>query len=179
MGMLATVLGNLFAGSRTLTPDDRPPVPATYRGVLAHEASRCTGCRTCAHVCAPGAISFAETPEVSVTWQWFIGACSFCGLCAQWCPTKAISLAEATPETALSGGELRIASTVAYRPCARCGRPHIPLPAAMTAEYLGGELIGPAAIETDYCEDCRQRMSSTRIRDAFLGPAPASEETRR
>ena len=79
----------------------------------------------------------------------------------------------------VDAGFERIASTVAYRPCARCGRPHIPLPAAMTAEYLGGELIGPAAIETDYCEDCRQRMSSTRIRDAFLGPAPASEETRR
>lgn len=174
MGMLGTVLGNLFAGSRTRAPTDQPPVPATYRGLLAHDATRCTGCRTCAHVCAPAAITFAEEAAVSITWQWSAGACSFCGLCRQWCPTGAITLDDAAARPTANGGEARIAHAVAFRPCARCGRPHIPLPRDMIAEALGGSLSGPAAVEADYCEECRRTMSSTRIRDAFLGSAAAA-----
>ena len=152
--MLGIVLGNLFRRARSRTPGDIAPVPATFRGALAHDAARCTACGTCAYVCAPKAISFAQDPGVSVTWQFFIGRCSFCGLCQQNCPTGAISSAAAPPATTNNalGDGLRLQSVIRLQPCSRCGTPHIPLPGA-----------------GDECPECRRWRASARLHDAFLG----------
>ena len=172
MRMLRAVLANLFAPARTRAPEDRPPVPPALRGRLAHVADLCTGCGTCAHVCAPQAIEVkrddAGDPEA---WTWFSGACSYCGLCAIWCPTHAIST-EARPQPAAGRGEqLRLADPIPRTKCSRCGRLHVPLPEALQAEALRGDLVGTARDEMDLCEDCRRRMTSERMRGGFAGPA--------
>ena len=172
MSMFATVLANLFAAGRTRAPDDQPPVPPALRGHLAHDPSLCTGCGTCAHVCAPKAIVMTGTADRDLAWTWFSGACSYCGLCRIWCPTRAIDLLDEVPDTAERGGEMRLADPVVRHACSRCGRPHTPLAVEIQAEMLGGPLAGTALDEKDLCEDCRRRMSSERIRDAFMGPTP-------
>jgi hydrogenase-4 component H len=172
MRMLRAVLANLFAPARTRAPDDRPPVPPALRGRLAHVADLCTGCGTCAHVCAPGAIELrrdaAGEPQA---WTWFSGACSYCGLCSIWCPTRAISTV-ADPQAAAGRGEqLRLEDPIAHVRCSRCGRLHVPLPEALQAEALRGDLVGTARDEKDLCEDCRRRMTSERMRGGFAGPS--------
>ena len=171
MRMLRAVLANLFAPARTHAPDDRPPVPPALRGRLAHVADLCTGCGTCAHVCAPQAITVTRDatgePEA---WRWFSGACSYCGLCAVWCPTRAIStLAEPQP-AAGRGEQLRLEDAIPRVRCGRCGRYHVPLPEKLQAETLRGDLVGTAFAEKDLCEDCRRRMTSERMRGGFTGP---------
>jgi len=159
--MLATVLRNLFQPARTRAPTDMPPMPATFRGALAHDANRCTGCGTCAYVCAPKAIRFEEDPGKSISWLFYIGRCSFCGLCQQNCPTQAISTAATVPATMNSsaGDGLRLESVVLFRPCPRCGKPHIPMP----------------GMATQYCPDCRQWAASAGLRQAFLAGEGATD----
>ncbi|HYH21864.1 MAG TPA: 4Fe-4S dicluster domain-containing protein [Azospirillum sp.] len=168
MGMLKTILGNLLRPPRTRAPADLPAVPPTYRGALAHDATRCTACGTCAFVCAPKAITFMQVPGQSVSWRFFIGGCSFCGLCEQNCPTRAIRLLPAVPDAMndATGDGLRLESVIRLQPCTRCGTPHIPLPeAAMDASW--------ADPDKGYCPDCRRRATSARLR----GLAPELEGT--
>lgn len=171
MTMIRAVLANLFAPSRSRAPTDRVPAPPELRGLLLHDAGLCTGCGTCAHVCAPKAITVAADGDRAMVWEWYSGACSYCGLCAIWCPSRAIALEPAAPETADRGSEIRIVDETPLVPCSRCGRPHVPMPQAMQAEMLCGPLEGVAADEREFCEDCRRRTSSARIRDGFLGAA--------
>lgn len=169
--MFNLVFGNLFRPARTRDPADMPPVPATFRGALTHEASRCTGCGTCAYVCAPKAIRFEEDPGKSLTWTFFIGRCSFCGLCQQNCPTQAIGFANAVPATMASsaGDGLRLASTIPFHHCPRCGRAHIPLPAVAMALLKPADTAGLGDTEKNYCPECRQWAMGARLRRGFLG----------
>lgn len=182
MSMLQTVLSNLFAAARTRAPGDQPSVPANLRGFLAHEAALCTGCGTCAHVCAPAAITVTREGDRSLNWTWFSGACSFCGLCETWCPTHAIVLENAVADAAERGDQVRLRDEIALVPCPRCGRAHVPLPEVLQADMLRGPLAGAALAEKDLCEDCRRRRTSERIRDGFLGPKgskpPAIDEAK-
>lgn len=182
MSMLQTVLANLFAPSRTRAPGDQPAVPTGLRGFLAHDAALCTGCGTCAHVCAPAAIAVTRENEHTLAWTWGSGSCSFCGLCEIWCPTHAITMKDEVAGAALNGRQVGLRDEIALIPCPRCGRPHVPLPASVQSEMLGGALSGTALAEKDLCEDCRRRMTSERIRDGFLGPkvcgTPAIEEAK-
>lgn len=171
MRMLRTVLANLFAPARTRAPADAPPVPAQLRGRLVHVADLCTGCGTCAHVCAPHAIAVTRRDDGEPkAWTWFSGACSYCGLCSIWCPTRAISVVADPQPAAERGTQLRLEDPVSHRVCSRCGRVHVPLPAAIQAEALRGDLVGTAFDEKDLCEDCRRRMTSERMRGGFAGP---------
>lgn len=173
MSMLQTVLANLFAPSRTLAPGDQPAVPAGLRGFLAHEASLCTGCGTCAHVCAPAAIAVTRENDHALAWTWTSGSCSFCGLCEIWCPTHAIALRDEVAGAALDGRQAVLRDEIVLIDCPRCGRSHVPMPEPLQIDMLRGPLAGTALEEKDLCEDCRRRMTSERVRDAFLGPKTA------
>lgn len=169
MSMLQTVLANLFAPTRSSTPDVRRPAPPALRGHLVHDVTLCTGCGTCAHVCAPKAITVAPIDDRAIGWDWYSGACSYCGLCEIWCPTHAIALEAAAPAATDHDAEMRLHDETALVACGRCGRPHVPMPQILQEEMLRGALEGTALAEKDLCEDCRRRTSGTRIRDAFMG----------
>lgn len=159
--MLKTVLNNLLQPSRTRAPKDLPAIPPAFRGVIQHKASLCTGCKTCAFVCAPEAITFEENADVSVFWQFFAGKCTFCGLCAAYCPTKAISNSTVLPVVSGDQSAHHFRSEMPLTPCARCGTPHVPVPAET--------LPNIAAEERELCWECRRKLASERIRDAFIG----------
>ena len=91
MGILGIVWRNFGRSARTRRPDDMPATPAPFRGLIEQDASLCTGCRACATVCSPKAISFDDEQPTGITWKFFAGQCSFCGLCVQFCPTHAIA----------------------------------------------------------------------------------------
>jgi hydrogenase-4 component H len=169
--MFSLVFGNLFRPGRTRDPGDMPAVPATFRGALSHDAARCTGCGTCAYVCAPKAISFEEDPGKSLTWNFYIGRCSFCGLCQQNCPTQAIGFATSVPVTTESTDSdgLRLHSTIPFHHCPRCGKAHIPLPPAAMASLKAADTAGFDETEKQYCPECRQWAVGARLRRSFLG----------
>jgi hydrogenase-4 component H len=159
--MLKTVLSNLVRPARTLAPADLPPIPQPYRGTLRHQAVLCTGCGTCAHVCSPKAIRL-EATTTRIIWRFDAGRCSFCGLCQQFCPTTAVRFDQQAP---VVGGETaahRLESVIAFVPCPRCGKTHIPLP-----EETSATLPGVTAAEARLCPDCRRLAASERIRDGF------------
>jgi hydrogenase-4 component H len=161
MTMLKTVLGNFMRPARTRKPDDMPSVPPAFRGIIEHDAARCTGCGTCAYVCSPKAITLEERGETAVAWRFFAGQCSFCGLCAAYCPTQAIATVSRVPGVAGNPADHRWESLMPLEPCPRCGTPHIPLPEATLAEI-------PLS-DKKLCAECRRQAASRRIRDAFLG----------
>ncbi|MGB9885708.1 MAG: 4Fe-4S dicluster domain-containing protein [Moorellales bacterium] len=72
------------------------PVPPDYRGALAYDAERCTGCRLCLRVCPTRAIEYqAEPKKIKV----YLARCIACGQCAEICSRQALSL---TPEFLLA-----------------------------------------------------------------------------
>ncbi len=67
-------------------------VEPTVAGVLS---DRCTGCRTCEHLCAYQAISFSVEGKHAVVNQ---AVCQGCGTCAAACPVAAIAVNHYTPD---------------------------------------------------------------------------------
>jgi hydrogenase-4 component H len=170
MGILGIVWRNFGRSARTRRPDDMPPTALPFRGLIVQDASLCTGCRACAHVCAPRAISFDDEKATGVTWKFFAGQCSFCGLCVKFCPTHAITNGGAFPPVTGDQSQLKVAHEILYQPCAGCGRPILPIPEAALVQVYGGPLTGSEVEQRALCPECRRKTASRNIRDAFLGP---------
>jgi hydrogenase-4 component H len=170
MSILGIVWRNFGRSSRTRRPGDMPPTPPPFRGLIEQDASLCTGCRACAYVCSPKAISFAEEHESGITWKFFAGQCSFCGLCVQYCPTHAITNRGRLPPVTGDQSQLQVAHEILYQPCAGCGRPIIPIPEAALEQLYGGPLTGSEVEQQAMCQECRRRAASRHIHDAFLRP---------
>ena len=68
MGILGIVWRNFGRSARTRHPTDMPATPSPFRGLIEQDASLCTGCKACATVCAPKAISFNEVRDTGITW---------------------------------------------------------------------------------------------------------------
>ncbi|HUB13915.1 MAG TPA: 4Fe-4S dicluster domain-containing protein [Acetobacteraceae bacterium] len=169
MGILGIVWRNFGQRPRTLRPDDLPPTPAPFRGLIEQDAGLCTGCRACEYVCAPKAISFGDAHAKGVTWNFFAGQCSFCGLCVQFCPTNAITNRGKLPPVTGDQSQHRVSHEIMYQPCTECGRAIIPIPAAALARVYGGTLTEAETIQRSLCQECRRKAASKQIRDAFLG----------
>lgn len=170
MGILHVLWNNMRRGPRTRMSTDVVPTPAGFRGLIEHDASLCTGCRTCAHVCAPKAISFEKANGAAITWKFFAGQCSFCGLCVQYCPTHAIANRGKLPEVGGDLSQYQVAHEVPYQPCSQCSRPIVPLPQPVLDQIYHGDVTQALRDQQALCEDCRRRLTSTHIRNAFLGP---------
>ncbi len=67
------------------------PVPSKFRGKIALNKERCTGCRLCIEVCPTKAIEFIpEEKKVKI----FVSRCCFCAQCVEICPPKVLSMTE-------------------------------------------------------------------------------------
>lgn len=170
MGIFDIVWRNFGHRARTRRPDDMPPRPPPFRGLIEQDASLCTGCRTCAYVCSPKAISFAEEHETGITWNFFAGQCSFCGLCVQYCPTHAITNRGKLPPVTGDQSLLKVAHEVLYQPCASCGKPIIPLPEEALEQVYGSALTDLEIEQQTMCQECRRKAASRRLHDIFVRP---------
>jgi hydrogenase-4 component H len=169
MGIFSALLHNLSRGARTRRPADVVPSPAGFRGLLQHDLALCTGCQTCAYVCSPAAITFTEESGCAITWRYFAEQCTFCGRCVTYCPTHALQFTETSPVVTQDREQHRIAHTVAYQPCERCGRPVIPLPEFYLRQQYGDPLPPEVLALRGLCESCRRRLASERLRRSFQG----------
>jgi hydrogenase-4 component H len=170
MGILEIVWRNFGHRARTRRPDDMPPRPSPFRGLIEQDASLCTGCRTCAYVCSPKAISFAEQHETGITWNFFAGQCSFCGLCVQCCPTHAITNRGKLPPVTGDQSLLKVAHEILYHPCTSCGKPIIPIPEEALEQVYGGALTDLEVEQSTLCQECRRKAASRRLHDIFVRP---------
>ena len=167
MGILDIVTRNFVRTPRTRQPDDLPPRPTPFRGLIEQDPALCTGCRTCEYVCAPKAISFSKQHEVGITWNFFAGQCSFCGLCVQFCPTHAITNHGKLPPITGNQLQLKVANEIRYHHCASCGKSIIPIPEETLAQVYHAP---PTDLEVEgqtLCQECRRKAASRRIRDVF------------
>ncbi len=70
-----------------------PPVavPPNFRGKIAYDREKCTGCRLCIRVCPTKAIEFLpEEKKVKI----FVSRCCFCAQCTDICPPKVLSMTD-------------------------------------------------------------------------------------
>ncbi len=160
MGIFSILSRNSAQGSRTRGPEAHVPYPDGFRGLITHDARRCTICRTCAYVCSPSAITFAETEGRFVDWSYFAGQCTFCGRCVEYCPTRCLGFEASMPPIATDQSAHRVIHRVSYQPCARCGRPVIPLPIETLRAIHGDPVPGALSARQTYCERCRGRAAA-------------------
>jgi hydrogenase-4 component H len=171
MGILAIVRRNFGHRARTRRPDDMPPRPPPFRGLIEQDPNLCTGCRTCAYVCSPKAISFTEQHDSGITWNFFAGQCSFCGFCVQYCPTHAITNRGKLPPITGDQSQLKVAHEILYHLCTRCGKNLIiPIPEEALEQVYGGALTDLEVEQQTMCQDCRRKAASQRLHDAFVRP---------
>jgi NADH-quinone oxidoreductase subunit I len=107
-GMRVT-LKHLFAPNVTMQyPEQRPPIPAGYRGVPTlvkdpHGREKCVSCQLCEFVCPPKAIRITpgeippDAPSAHVEkapkeFEIDMLRCIYCGLCQEVCHEEAIWL---------------------------------------------------------------------------------------
>ncbi len=178
MSIFKIIARNVRQGSRTRRPDDKVPHPDGFRGMLRHDPSLCTACRTCAYVCSPAAIAFdqdAETSITSITWRYFAEQCTFCGQCVAFCPTQALGFEAGAPAVTGDRAQHLLAHQVAYRPCSRCGQPVVPLPEPTLVSLYGSPLPPEVAALRNLCERCRSRVTGERIKAGLRGERIADE----
>ena len=170
MGILDIVRRNFGRPARTRRPDDMPPRPAPFRGLIEQDPGLCTGCRTCNYVCSPKAISFTEERGTGITWNFFAGQCSFCGLCVQYCPTHAITNQGKLPPVTGDQFQLRVAHQIRYHPCSSCGKPIIPIPEEALVQIYDGKISDLELEQRTLCQECRRKAASRRLADVFVRP---------
>jgi len=82
-------LARVAKDSDLLTPP--VPVPPGFRGKIAYEKDKCTGCQLCVKVCPARAIEFLpEEKKVRI----FVARCCFCSQCNDICPVGCLSMTD-------------------------------------------------------------------------------------
>jgi hydrogenase-4 component H len=167
VSIVGVIWRNLLRRSRTRAPADLVPRPVGFRGLIEHETSLCTGCRTCAFVCSPQAISI-EPREAGVSWRFFAGQCSFCGLCVAYCPTHAITNQGKLPPVTGDQSQHRVEHIVPYQTCTGCGASVIPLPESTLEALYDHTVSNTTRKEQGLCTTCRRKEASRRMAGLLL-----------
>jgi formate hydrogenlyase subunit 6/NADH:ubiquinone oxidoreductase subunit I len=169
MGIWNILTRNFSKKSRTLAPKMAVPHPELFRGLVLHDANRCTGCATCTYVCSPGAITISGSSADAVDWDYFAGQCTFCGRCVEFCPTGALTFSHQSAPVTTHTADLRTHHHVEGSACPQCGKRFIPLPGPALIKLYGDPL--PAEIaETRYlCPDCRNKAATRRVKEGMYG----------
>jgi NADH-quinone oxidoreductase subunit I len=122
LGGLRLTFSNIFKKPVTVEyPEQRPPIPAGYRGVptLVKDPDgreKCVACQLCEFVCPPKAIRItpreipADAPTAHVEkapkeFEIDMLRCIYCGLCQEVCPEEAIWLQTTYSVTGLTREE--------------------------------------------------------------------------
>jgi hydrogenase-4 component H len=169
MGIISLLRQNFSHRSRTRRPDDRVPSPQGFRGALLHSTELCVGCRTCAYVCSPSAITFSDQGTDGVLWSYQADRCTFCGRCAEFCPCDALEFASEAPPVVTERSQLLTQHLVVYQACTGCGAPIVPLPLPVMLRMYGDPLPAELAGIRSLCEKCRARRYGSRVKAAFEG----------
>lgn len=116
---MKTTLVNMFRPKVTLQyPDERPVLPADYRGIptLVKDPNgriKCVACQLCEFVCPPRAIRIVPTEiaeeadngnveKIPKEFDINMLRCIYCGLCQEVCPEEAIFLQDVYSLSGLS-----------------------------------------------------------------------------
>ncbi len=160
MAFLKILLNNLLKGAATDPfPFGETVTYDAYRGKVTFDATACAGCRMCEHVCAGGAIHFAEEPDGLHFTIWH-NTCISCGLCAYYCPTKAIRLSNDWHLSHLQERKYAMtdSAVIAATVCAQCGCPMPPVADALMR--VAFRAVGPRTEKMRHlCPDCRREAS--------------------
>ncbi len=157
MNFLKVLLRNLRQGPSTDPfPFGETFTPEALRGRIAFDASRCSACRMCEHVCAGGAIRFEETPQGVAFILWH-NTCTFCGLCEHYCVPKAIHLTNDWHLAHPQHQKYRMIEegVMPFHSCVRCGTSFL----AASDALLDKVYLAPGATEpalSQLCPDCRR-----------------------
>lgn len=115
--MFRAILARCRQGHRTMAyPDAEVPLSPRFRGLPKLDATRCTGCRSCAGSCPYGAISREGPLELDM------GKCLFCGLCTEICQEGAITFSSDAVLASRSRSGLTVRPGEEYRPAEALGR---------------------------------------------------------
>lgn len=167
MGIFSILRQNARHGSRTLKPDDLPPHPQEFRGLIQQDSTLCTGCRNCSYICSPKAITFSDDGDTALHWEYQAAQCTFCSLCVMYCPTQALSDDRPLPNASDDQDNTLFVNTIPYSPCTSCGTPMVPIPEKAALRFFGGDADKAENLRL-MCPECRRRAASTKIRDAFI-----------
>ena len=76
-------------------PVERRPVPAQFRGALAFNPTKCTGCALCVKDCPADAIRMVVNDKSGKRFviQYDVDRCAFCGQCVYSCRFDCLTLA--------------------------------------------------------------------------------------
>lgn len=67
------------------------PVPPKFRGEIAYDRDKCSGCKLCVKICPTRAVEFLpEEKKVKI----FISRCCFCAQCVDICPVDALAMTD-------------------------------------------------------------------------------------
>ncbi|TET44168.1 MAG: 4Fe-4S dicluster domain-containing protein [Dehalococcoidia bacterium] len=67
------------------------PVPPKFRGKIAYDRDKCSGCKLCVKICPTRAVEFLpEEKKVKI----FISRCCFCAQCVDICPVDALAMTD-------------------------------------------------------------------------------------
>lgn len=160
MNFLKVIFRNLRQGPSTDPfPFGETFTPEALRGRIAFDASRCSVCRMCEHVCAGGAIHFEETPH-GVEFILWHNTCTFCGLCEHYCVPKAIHLTNDWHLAHRQEDKYRMIEEgkMPFRRCRACSTSFLPASDALMEKVYHS----PATIDSamsELCPDCRRKRA--------------------
>lgn len=170
MNFLKVLFCNLCQGPSTDPfPFGETFTPDALRGRIAFDASRCSACRMCEHVCAGGAIRFEETPQ-GVEFMLWHNTCTFCGLCEHYCIPKAIRLTNDWHLAHAQEDKFRLIEEgmMPFHTCVACGASFLAASAALMDKVYSSPGTTSSAL-SQLCPDCRRDRAAAQQNTPGIG----------